>query len=241
MRLLHCADLHIGFEGIGEGIRALTLLIEAVISHQADAMLIAGDLFDKTAPYPEAVRRAAEALSVLRAHNIPVLATDGNHDAADGTAEALRELDRQGLIRLLRPQWDALGAPVLTDCVVQAGGARIVGLGFLGDETRARLHAAADALPPFDGATVCLLHTGVYEEGHVPQGGIVQADVDRCAERIQYLALGHRHGREEHGIAYNPGSPTGVRFFNPDADYGYYLADFCAGSPKITFFSTRNR
>lgn len=241
MRLLHCADLHIGFEGIGEGVRALMLLMEAVIFHQAEALLIAGDLFDKTAPCPEAAGRAAEALTVLRAHNIPVFAADGNHDAAGGTAEALRELNGQGLIRLLRPRWDALGAPVLADCMVQLGGTRIVGLGFLGDETRAKLRAAVGALPPFGGVTVCMLHTGVYEEVRVPRGGIVQADVDRCAEKIQYLALGHRHGREEHGIAYNPGVPSGVRLFDPDADYGYYLADFCTGSPKITFFSTRNR
>lgn len=241
MRLLHCADLHIGFQGIEEGIRALALLIDAAISDQVDAMLIAGDLFDKAAPCPEAARRTAEALSTLRVHGIPVFATDGNHDVSSGTAEALRELDRQGLIRLLRPRWDAAGAPVLADCTVQLGGVKIVGLGFLGEETRARLRLAVDALTPFDGATVCMLHTGVYEEGRVPQGGIVQADVDRCAEKIQYLALGHRHGREEHGIAYNPGAPSGVRLFDPDADYGYYLADFCMGSPKITFFSTRNR
>ena len=240
MRFLHCADLHIGcFSDVTEGIDSLTLLAEAALAGKAQAMLIAGDLFDKTAPCPYAAQRAAELLSRLMEHGIQIYAVEGNHDC-NGEGP-LRYLEEEGLVRVLRPRWDASGRPVLDGCVAECHGVRIAGLGFLGDQTAQRLRMFADALPDYAGATVCLLHTGVYEEGHVPPGGVTEKDIARCAKKIKYIALGHRHGREEHGIAYNPGSPSGVRLHEPDADYGYYLADIGAGSAHIAFFSTRNR
>ena len=240
MRLLHCADLHIGcFSDVTEGIKSLTLLTEAAIKYRTQALLIAGDLFDKDAAYPFAAQRAIEPLSRLREYGIQAIAVEGNHDC--NPHGSLRYLEQKELVRVLRPKWEASGKPVLDGCIAEYCGVRVVGLGFLGDQTATRLKAFAEALPGYEGATVCLLHTGVYEEGHVPPGGITELDVARCANKIEYIALGHRHGREEHGIAYNPGSPSGVRLYDPHADYGYYLVDVGAGSVHIAFFSTRRR
>ncbi|HWR24112.1 MAG TPA: metallophosphoesterase [Feifaniaceae bacterium] len=242
MRFLHCADLHIGcFSDVAEGIQCLDFLAEAALAGKAQAMLIAGDLFDKAAPYPYAARRAVEPLSRLADCGVRVYAVEGNHDCEpDGAFRSLRYLEERGLIHVLRPAWDASGGPVLDTCVAECHKIRIVGLGFLGDQTAQRLRAFVDALPDYKGATVCLLHTGVYEEGRVPPGGVTEQEIAYCAKKIQYIALGHRHGREEHGIAFNPGSPTGVRLNDMDADYGYYLADIGAGSGSIAFFFTRN-
>lgn len=243
MRFLHCADLHIGcFSDVTEGINSLVLLAEAALAGKAEAMLIAGDLFDKAAPYPYAAQRAAEPLARLIEHGIQVYAVEGNHDCQpDGAFCSLGYLEEKGLVRVLRPTWDASGRPKFKGCIAECNGVRIAGLGFLGDQTAQRLHAFVDMLPEYAGATVCLLHTGVYEEGQVPPGGVTEKDIARCAAKTQYIALGHRHGHEEHGIAHNPGSPSGVRLNDPDADYGYYLADVGAGSNSIAFFSTRNR
>lgn len=254
MRFLHCADLHIGcFSDVTEGINSLTLLAEAALAGKAQAFLVAGDLFDKTAPYPFAAQCAIKPLSCLMEHGVQVYAVEGNHDCEpDGAFRSLGYLEERGIVRVLRPIWDASGRPILKDCIAQCHGVRIAGLGFLGDQTAQRLRMFVDALPEYAGATVCLLHTGVYEEehvppggitkeeGHVPPGGVTKKDIARCTKKIQYIALGHRHGREEHGIAYNPGSPSGVRLNDMDADYGYYLADIGAGSSDIAFFFTRN-
>ena len=239
MRFLHCADLHIGsMHDVETGIKSLAFLVEKAIQSHVDAMLIAGDLFDKTAPYPEAAHRAEEPLSRLSENGISVYAVEGNHDC--GQNALLRHLEGKGLIHILRPAWDKAGKPMLQGCMVECCGIRIVGLGFLGNQTVSKLMGFVDALPDDHAATVCMLHTGVYA-GQVPIGGITAQDISYCTEKIQYIALGHRHGREEHGIAHNPGSPSGVRLNDPDADYGYYLADVGTGIVSIRFFSTRNR
>lgn len=243
MRFLHCADLHIGsFSDVEEGVNSLTLLAEAALASKAQALLVAGDLFDKTAPYPYAAQCASKPLSRLMEHGVQVYAVDGNHDCGPGGASRLLGyLEEREFVRVLRPSWDGEDKPILDHCIAFCGNVRIVGLGFLGNQTALRLRTFVDELPAYAGATVCLLHTGVYEAGRVPLGGITEEDIAYCAKRIQYIALGHRHGREEHGVAYNPGSPSGVRLNEPDADYGYYLADIGGSSVHIAFFSTRNR
>ena len=239
MRFLHCADLHIGsMHDVETGIKSLAFLVEKAIQSQVDAMLIAGDLFDKTAPYPEAAHRAEEPLSRLSENGISVYAVEGNHDCRPD--ESLQLLEERGLICILRPAWDEAGKPMLQAGLAECCGVRIAGLGFLGNQTASKLRMFVDALPEDHAATVCMLHTGVYA-GQVPIGGITVQDISYCAKKIQYIALGHRHGREEHGIAHNPGSPSGVRLNDPDADYGYYLADVGTGIASIRFFSTRNR
>ncbi len=239
MRFLHCADLHIGCLGEEEECNSLSLLAEAALAGEAQAVLIVGDLFDKAASYPHAAQRVAEPLSRLARRGVEVFAVEGNHDC--GIKGPLRYIEKEGLVRVLRPKWGASGKPVLSDCVVECHNVRIAGLGFLGERTAPRLMAFVDALSEYSGPTVLMLHTGVYGEGQMPPGGITQSDIERCAKKIQYIALGHRHGREEHGFAYNPGSPSGVRIHKPDADYGYYLVDIGAGFSSISFFSTRNR
>jgi DNA repair exonuclease SbcCD nuclease subunit len=75
MLFFHCADLHIGSGDIAGGVNCLHRMVDAVIGAQADALLIAGDLFDRAARYP-AIDAAAPALMRLQQANIPVYCVD---------------------------------------------------------------------------------------------------------------------------------------------------------------------
>lgn len=227
MLLIHCADLHIGSGDFVAGVHCLHRIADAVISARADALLIAGDLFDRAARIP-AVEAAAAALVRLKRAGIPVYCVDGNHDeCVKAGSDYLSLQHRRSLIHLLYPARDAAGEPHIAaydgeaGCVAYVGGVRMIGLGFLGDTTKERLLSLSRELEPFDGFTAALLHTGVYD-GEVPAGGIVQEDLRGFDGLVDYFALGHRHAREEHGNAFNPGALCGVRMNTPYEEHGYY-------------------
>lgn len=244
MLFFHCADLHIGSGDIAGGVNCLHRMVDAVIGAQADALLIAGDLFDRAARYP-AIDAAAPALMRLQQANIPVYCVDGNHDECMiAGPDCLGLLHRRSLIHLLYPTRDTAGEPHIaaydgeTGCVAYVGGVRIVGFGFLGDTTKQRLFSLSHELEPYDGFTTALLHTGVYD-GEVPVGGIVQEDLRVFDGLVDYFALGHRHAREEHGNAFNPGALCCVRMNAPHEEHGYYRICVEGGAFSAQFVPAR--
>ncbi len=98
MRIIHTADWHIGqtLSGFGREFEHRTVLDELVtlVSNQkADALIIAGDIFDHHNPSGEAQRLFYETLVRLknRRPKMTIIVTAGNHDAA-GRLEAPRAL-----------------------------------------------------------------------------------------------------------------------------------------------------
>lgn len=86
MRLLHTADWHLGRAFHGEDLLSaqatfVDFLVEAAREQAVDAVLVAGDVFDRALPPVDAVRLADEALGRL-AEIAPVVAISGNHDSA---------------------------------------------------------------------------------------------------------------------------------------------------------------
>jgi DNA repair exonuclease SbcCD nuclease subunit len=240
MLLFHCADLHIGSGDIAEGVNCLHRMVDEVIGSKADALLIAGDLFDRVVTRP-AVEAAVHAFMRLKRANIPVYCVDGNHDeCVKAGHDYLGLLHSRSLVHLLYPVRDAAGEPRIAaydgeaGCVAYAGGVRILGFGFLGDTTKQRLLSLSRELEPYDGFTIALLHTGVYD-GEVPVGGIVSGDLRVFNGLVDYFALGHRHAREEHGNAYNPGALCCVRMNAPNEEHGYYRICAEGGAFSVQF------
>jgi DNA repair exonuclease SbcCD nuclease subunit len=204
--------------------------VQAAIDSQADAVLIAGDLFDRSVRSPEAENAVENSLTRLQGAQIPVYCVYGNHDFYGQGADCLMKLQNRSLLHLLQPELDDTGGISITaynghnGCVTIAEGVRIVGLGYLGDRTRERLAAILGQLAPNERFTVVMLHTGVYA-GSMPVGGITRQDLQPFDGLVEYFALGHRHAREEHGNAYNPGSPCGMRMIDTKQEHGYYLVD----------------
>ena len=85
MRLMHLADLHIGkrvneFPMLDDQRYTLEKLLHMVEERQIDAVLIAGDLYDKSAPSAEAVSLVDWFLTALARAHTQVLVCAGNHD-----------------------------------------------------------------------------------------------------------------------------------------------------------------
>lgn len=102
MKFLHTSDLHIGkklFElsMLEEQKHALEQIYDMALSEKVDAVIIAGDVYDRAVPSTEAVCVLDEFLTRLAEAEIPVIMISGNHDCGERVAFADRILERQGL------------------------------------------------------------------------------------------------------------------------------------------------
>lgn len=102
MRFLHLSDLHLGkrvhgFSMIEDQAHVLRQIEEIARSTGPDAVLIAGDLYDKGVPPTEAVSLLDGFLTRLLSLKIPVLVTSGNHDSPERLAFGGNILDASGL------------------------------------------------------------------------------------------------------------------------------------------------
>src|SRR5690625_846651 len=87
MKLFHTADWHLGklVQGVymtEDQEYILTEFIKEVEIEQPDAIIIAGDLYDRAVPPPEAIELLNRVLDkIVLELNIPILAIAGNHDS----------------------------------------------------------------------------------------------------------------------------------------------------------------
>jgi exonuclease SbcD len=96
VKLLHTSDWHVGktLKGrnrLDEQRKVIGQIIEVAREHQPDAVLIAGDLYDMSAPSAESQQLVVQALLALRDTGAQVIAIAGNHDSAT-TFDAYRPL-----------------------------------------------------------------------------------------------------------------------------------------------------
>ena len=93
MKFLHLSDLHIGkrvneFSMIEDQRYILDRIIEAADGHKIDAVIIAGDIYDKAVPSDEAIQLFDSFLTRLAERHLKVFAISGNHDSAEKIAYA---------------------------------------------------------------------------------------------------------------------------------------------------------
>lgn len=101
MKLLHTADLHIGkgfFEySLLEDQRWILQEILAVAKEEAvDAVLVAGDVYDRSVPSAEAVTVLSDFLTALCQAGIAVFAVAGNHDSPERLEFGAELLSQEG-------------------------------------------------------------------------------------------------------------------------------------------------
>ena len=104
MKLFHLSDLHIGKLLCGYSLkenqeRVLSQIADYAKEEHPDAILICGDIYDKSAPSGEAYvmfDRFLEALSEIRPR-IPVLIIAGNHDSPERLSYASSFLERHSI------------------------------------------------------------------------------------------------------------------------------------------------
>ncbi|SDM84409.1 exonuclease SbcCD subunit D [Acetanaerobacterium elongatum] len=103
MRIVHIADLHLGktlfdIPLIEDQRLWLCALTQFLKEQQADALVIAGDVYQRTVPSAEAVTLLDDFLNeVVRKLRIPVFMIAGNHDSGERLGFASRLFEESGL------------------------------------------------------------------------------------------------------------------------------------------------
>lgn len=230
--LLHTADWHLGriFHGAHlteEQSLLLERLVAMVADHRPDCVIIAGDVYDRAVPPPEAVTLLDSTLSRLVCDlGAPVVLIAGNHDSPDRLAFGSRILERQGL-HLFGRLTDAAPAPVRIED--EHGVVEIHAIPYA-EPAQVRSVTGEDSLLGHDqalgalverarqtsraGRRVLVAHAfvegGLASDSERPLsvGGAGAVDAGRLAG-FDYVALGHLHRRQQvgdRGAIHYPGS-----------------------------------
>lgn len=218
MKLIHLSDLHLGkrvndFPMLEDQAYILDRVLEIAGEEQPDAVLIAGDVYDKTVPSAEAVALLDDFLVKLADRSLPVLLISGNHDSPERLAFANRLMEGRGVY--IAPVYHGEVSPVTLedDC----GPVDFWLLPFLkpahirrffpeeGVESFTDAMACAIRHMPLDPARRNVLVTHQFVTGaarceseEVSVGGADNVDASVFAP-FDYVALGHLHGPQNVG------------------------------------------
>lgn len=115
MKLLHLSDLHIGkrvneISMLEDQAYILMQILRILDSELPDAVLIAGDVYDKSVPSAEAVTLLDDFLCKIAKRNIPVMLISGNHDSPERLAFGNRLMAGAGIH--LSPVYDGKVMPI---------------------------------------------------------------------------------------------------------------------------------
>ena len=119
MKLIHLSDLHIGkrvneVSMIDDQAFILLQILRVIDEEKPDAVLIAGDVYDKSVPSAEAVTLFDDFLCRLTLRKVPTLIISGNHDSPERLAFGNRLLEASGVY--ISPVYDGTVRSVtLTD------------------------------------------------------------------------------------------------------------------------------
>jgi DNA repair protein SbcD/Mre11 len=120
MLFLHAADLHLGKSLHERDLypdqeAMLDRLLELLVRHRPAALLLAGDLYDRSIPPPEAVRLFDSFLSraVAADPELVVVAIPGNHDSAARLSFGTQIMSRAGLH--IRTEVELCAEPVIVE------------------------------------------------------------------------------------------------------------------------------
>ncbi len=255
LRLLHTSDWHLGRALFEESLLrdqewVLDRLLEALRDTRPDALVVAGDVYDRAVPAADAVKLLDDVLFRVAGLGIPVVAIAGNHDSPERLSFGSRLLEASGVH--LRGGLDDVATPV---AIPGKGFVYAVPFvdpdvvrGMTGEETL-RGHAAATdrilAAVRADAAgrtlpTVLVAHAfaqgaretkeserpiSVGNAGSVPAGTLGGFD---------YVALGHLHEPQEvaAGIRYS-GSLLKYSFAEAAHVKGAFLVEVERGAARV--------
>ncbi|MFE1644046.1 exonuclease SbcCD subunit D [Microbacterium sp. P01] len=252
MRILHTSDWHIGRTFHGHStLDALRGVLEALVvqvgENDVDVVVIAGDVFDSATPAAGCYTLLSDALGALRDAGARVIVTSGNHDSTARLGFQSRLL-REGIHVLTDPQ--GVGTPItIAD---DHGEVQFYGIPYLEPaivrhvwapidlRSQAQTMAHAMSLVRADlaargGRSVAIAHcfaAGVEPTPHlerdIQQGGLDVVPLS-VFEGMDYMALGHIHGRQRLSDAVRyAGAPLHYNFGEGGKPRGSWLVDLDA-------------
>jgi exonuclease SbcD len=252
VRLLHTSDWHLGRQFHGQQMvphqaAFLDHLLEVVEAEAVDLVVVAGDVYDRALPPVDAVALADDAFARLAGSRARVVVTSGNHDSAHRLGFNARLADAAGFH--LRTHLDRIAEPVLLED--EHGPVAVYGIPYLEPDQVRRAwdlphrshHAAlaaamerirADLAVRRGVRSVVVAHAfviggeGSASERDIAVGG-VSAVPTGLFDGIDYVALGHLHGRHTltETVRYS-GSPLAYSFSETTHVKGSWLVDLGA-------------
>ena len=218
MKLIHLSDLHIGkrvneVSMIEEQAYILNQVLAAIDAEAPGAVLISGDVYDKSIPSAEAVTLFDDFLCRLAENQQQVFIFSGNHDCAERLAFGGRLMEDKGIH--LSPVYNGNIAPItLTD---EYGPVHFWLLPFLKPAHVKRFYPD-DGIESYTDAcrvavekmgidaserNVILVHQFVTgsspcDSEEISVGGTDNVDAEVFAD-FDYVALGHIHGPQNIG------------------------------------------
>jgi exonuclease SbcD len=103
MKFIHTSDWHIGRQLHNQSLledqrHVLTQIVELAVTHDVDAVIIAGDIYDRSVPPANAVALLDEVVNrLVNELKIPVIMIAGNHDGHERLGFASRQMRESGL------------------------------------------------------------------------------------------------------------------------------------------------
>ncbi|MFD0773619.1 exonuclease SbcCD subunit D [Streptomonospora algeriensis] len=262
MRLLHTSDWHLGRSFHRENLlddqaAFVDHLIDTVRAERIDVVAVSGDLYDRALPPVEAVRLFGEALRRIRDTGARAVLISGNHDSMVRLSYATDLIDAAGIH--VRSSLEDVGSPVAIDD--EHGTVAFYGIPYLEPEIarprwelQRRGHAAvlghamdlvrADlAERPAGTRSVVLSHAFVSggeasdSERDISVGGASHVPVS-VFEGVDYVALGHLHGRQTMAetVRYS-GSPLAYSFSEEHQVKGCWIIDIGPGGVDTAEFA----
>lgn len=254
MRFLHTSDWHLGrsFHRVSlldAQAAFLDHLVASALTHEVDAVLVAGDVYDRAVPPLSAVELFDRALHRLAEARVPTVMISGNHDSARRLGVGAGLIDRAGIHLRTDPARCATpvvladahgdvafyGLPYLEPALVReefkaakAGHEAVLAAAL--DRVRADL-----ARRPAGTRSVVLAHAFVAggaasdSERDITVGG-VSAVPTGTFDGVDYVALGHLHGAQAltERVRYS-GSPLAYSFSESDHRKSMWLVDLGPG------------
>jgi exonuclease SbcD len=251
MRMLHTSDWHLGRTLHRADLRAaqetfLDHLVSVARSEKVDAVLVAGDIYDRAIPPVDAVQLCEDALLRLRDTGARVVLISGNHDSARRLGFGSKLFDVAGVHLRTRPSEAATpivieddhgpvgvyGIPYLEPAAMRDSDAAVPGHAAVLGRAVGEIHVDAGARGI--ARRVAVSHAWVTggsvceSERDISLGGAGQVP-SALFDGFSYVALGHLHGHQtlaEH-IRYS-GSPLPYSFSEARHRKGSWLVELDA-------------
>lgn len=212
MKLLHISDLHLGkrineFSLIEDQEYILTEILGIAEIEKPDALVIAGDVYDKSVPSTEAVRLFDDFLFKASGFTDHIFVISGNHDSPERIAFGGRIMDTSGIH--LSPVYNGAVSPIYLNDTY--GEVRIYMLPFIKPSNVKRFYPEDDTATYEDAVRAAISHMDIdnstrnilithqfvsgaerSESEEIFIGGTESVNADVFSQ-FDYTALGHLH------------------------------------------------
>lgn len=218
MRFLHLSDLHLG-KRVGEVSMLedqryiLTGILQIIDSTSPRAVLISGDVYDKSVPPAEAVTLLDEFFYQLSRRDLQVYVIAGNHDSPERLSFGNRLMEHAGIV--LSPVYD--GEARCRTLYDEYGPVNFYLLPFIKPIHVRRFFPEEEIITYTDAVNAAIKHMNINpaernvllahqfvtgsrtcDSEEISVGG--SDNVDACVfEDFDYVALGHLHGPQSAG------------------------------------------